>query len=134
MPIMLAVFALVPLKWRSVVVIFCVTAVLSGLAWATSPKLRWTAETFLRDYQIYKERNIPTSIGLRLVFWQKSLGFISEAPIFGHGTGSIRSLFEAAAVDHLGAAADVVANPHNQTLNPPLPRTPLRLPPLSAPH
>ena len=81
------------------------------------PQLRGTAERFVRDYQLYKERNIPTSIGLRLVFWQKSLRFISEAPVFGHGTGSIHALFEEAAVDQFGAAAEVVANPHNQTLN-----------------
>jgi len=116
-PVMLAVFALLHLKWRSIVIIACATAVLGGLAWATSPQLRWTTETFLRDYQIYKERNIPTSIGLRLVYWEKSLWFISEAPLFGHGTGSIRSLFEEAAVNQFGAAAEVVANPHNQTLN-----------------
>jgi len=117
MPIMLAVFALLHLRWRSIVIIAGAAAVLGGLAWATSPPLRWTAQTFLRDYQIYKERNIPTSIGLRLEFWQKSLRFISEAPIIGHGTGSIRGLFEEAAVDQFGAAAAVVANPHNQTLN-----------------
>jgi hypothetical protein len=91
--------------------------VLSGLAWAGSPQLRWTTETILRGYQLYKERNLPTSIGSRLQFWQKSLRFISEAPIAGHGTGSIRPLFEEAAVDLFGAAALVVTNPHNQTLN-----------------
>jgi O-antigen ligase len=117
MPIMLAVFALLHLRWRSIVIILCVTAVFAGLAWATSPQLRWTTETFLRDYQIYKERNVPTSIGLRLEYWHKSLRFISEAPLFGHGTGSIRTLFEEAAVDQFGAAAEVVSNPHNQTLN-----------------
>jgi O-antigen ligase len=117
MPIMLAVFTLLHLKWRSIVIIVCTAAVLGGLAWATSPRLRGTAETFLSDYQFYKERNLPTSLGLRLVFWQKSLRFISEAPVFGHGTGSIRALFEEAAVDQFGAAAEVVANPHNQTLN-----------------
>jgi O-antigen ligase len=117
MPIMLAVFALLHLKWRSVVIILCVATVFGGLAWATSPHLRWTTETLLRDYQLYKEQNIPTSIGLRLEFWQKSLRFLSEAPIFGHGTGSIRGLFEEAAVDQFGAAAQVVGNPHNQTLN-----------------
>jgi O-antigen ligase len=117
MPIMLAIFALLHLKWRSIVIIACVTTVLGGLAWAASPQLRSTTETFLRDYQLYKDRNIPTSIGLRLEYWKKSLRFISEAPIFGHGTGSIRSLFEEAAVDRFGAAAEVVANPHNQTLN-----------------
>ena len=82
-----------------------------------SSKLRGTAERFLSDYQLYHERNMPTSLGLRLVFWQKSLRFISEAPVFGHGTGSIRGLFEEAAVNQVGADAEVIANPHNQTLN-----------------
>jgi O-antigen ligase len=117
MPIMLAVFALLHLKWRSILIIVCATAVAAGLAWATSPKLRWTVETFGRDYRLYKEQNIPTSAGLRLEFYRKSLRFISEAPVFGHGTGSIRGLFVEAAVDQRGAAAEVIANPHNQTLN-----------------
>jgi len=117
MPVMLAVFALLHLKWRSIVIIACVAAVSSVLAWAASPTLRRTTGTFVRDYQIYKERNIPTSLGLRLEFWQKSLRFIADAPVFGHGTGSIRGLFEDAAVDQVGAAAEVIANPHNQTLN-----------------
>ena len=117
MPVMLAVFALLHLKWRSIVIILCATAVLSGLAWAASPRLQRTASTFLKDYQLYTERNVPTSIGLRLEFWRKSLQFISRAPVFGHGTGSTRALFEEAAVDQHGAAAAVVANPHNQTLN-----------------
>jgi O-antigen ligase len=117
MPIMLAVFALLHLKWRSVVIILCVTTVFGGLAWATSPQLRWKAETVLMDYQLYKERNAPTSIGQRLEFWQKSLRFFAEAPILGHGTGSTRGLFEQAAVGQVGAAAQVVGNPHNQTLN-----------------
>jgi len=116
-PGMLAVFALLHLKWRNIVIIACATVVLGGLAWATSPQLRWTTETFFRDYQLYKQQNIPTSIGLRLVFWEKSLRFISEAPLFGHGTGSIRGLFEEASVNQFGAEAEVVANPHNQTLN-----------------
>ena len=117
MPIMLAVFALLHLKWRSIVAIVCLTVLLGGLAWTTSPKLRGTAERFLSDYQLYHEQNAPTSLGLRLVFWQKSLRFISEAPIFGHGTGSIRGLFEEAAINQRGADAEVIGNPHNQTLN-----------------
>jgi len=117
MPIMLAVFALLHLRWRDIVIILCAATLFGGLAWATSSQLRRTTETVARDYQLYKERNLPTSIGLRLEFWQKSLRFFSEAPIFGHGTGSIRALFEEAAVAQFGAAAEVVGNPHNQTLN-----------------
>jgi O-antigen ligase len=117
MPVMLAVFVLLHLKWRTAVVILCVTTVLVGLGWVASPQLRYKTATFLNEYQNYRARNAPTSIGLRLEFWQKSLAFFAEAPIFGHGTGSTLGLFEQAAVGKVGAAAEVIGNPHNQTLN-----------------
>jgi O-antigen ligase len=118
MPIMLAVFAALHLKWRSNVVILCVALALAGVAWATSPQLRGTMATFLRDYQIYKELNQPTSIGLRLEYWQKSLRFFAEAPLIGHGTGSTRGLFEQAATGpKVLVGGQVIGNPHNQTLN-----------------
>jgi len=117
MPIMLAAFALLHLRWRSVMIILCVTTVFAGSAWAISPQLRWKAQTVLMDYQLYEKQNAPTSVGLRLEFWKKSLRFFVEAPILGHGTGSIRGLFEEAAADQSGAAAQVIGNPHNQTLN-----------------
>jgi O-antigen ligase len=118
MPIMLAVFALFHLKWRANVIIFCVAIVLAVLAWEASPQLQWTVTTFQRDYQIYKERDEPTSIGIRLEFWKKSLRFFAEAPILGHGTGSTRGLFEQAATGPaILAGGQVIGNPHNQTLN-----------------
>ena len=86
-PIMFAVFALLHLRWRSIVIILCAAAAFAAVAWQTSPALRRTADTFVRQYQLYKEQNIPTSIGLRLEFWRKSLSFFAEAPLIGHGTG-----------------------------------------------
>ena len=72
----------------------------------------------LKDYQLYKTEQTVTSVGLRLEFWQKSLRFISEAPVIGHGTGSMRGLFERAATGYTDQpAGQVIANPHNQTLN-----------------
>lgn len=118
MPIMLAVFALLHLKWRTSLAIFGAAAAIVAVAWAVSPQLQWTTTTFLRDYQIYKELDQPTSIGLRLEFWQKSLRFIAEAPVIGHGTGSTRGLFEQAATGpKVLAGSQVVSNPHNQTLH-----------------
>jgi O-antigen ligase len=118
MPIMLAVFALLHLRWRANVIIFCAALMLAVLAWETSPQLQQTVATFQRDYQIYKERNEPTSIGMRLEFWKKSLRFFAEAPILGHGTGSTRGLFEQAATGPaVLAGGQVIGNPHNQTLN-----------------
>jgi O-antigen ligase len=118
LPIMLAVFALMHLTWRTNLMLFSAAIVLGALAWMASPQLQMTTEKFSRDYRIYKERNQPTSIGLRLEFWQKSLRFFAEAPIVGHGTGSTRGLFEAAATGpKVLAQGQVIGNPHNQTLN-----------------
>jgi hypothetical protein len=118
MPIMLAVFAMLHLKWRSVVLISCAAMGLVALAWVASPQLRGRAATIVSEYQGYKFEGRATSIGLRLEYWQKSLRFIAEAPIIGHGTGSTRGLFVRAATGpEFAASRDVIGNPHNQTLN-----------------
>jgi O-antigen ligase len=118
MPVMLAVFALMHLKWRANVILFAGAVVLAALAWLASPQLQATTEKFTRDYRIYKELDQPTSIGVRLEFYRKSLRFFSEAPLIGHGTGSTRGLFEAAATGPaVLAGGQVIGNPHNQTLN-----------------
>ena len=117
-PIMFAVFALLHLRWRSIVLILCAAAALSVVAWYGSSPLRRTAESFQRDYKLYMERNEPTSLGLRLEFWRKSLGFFAEAPVIGHGTGTTRGLFERVATGGVAqASGEVIGNPHNQTLN-----------------
>jgi hypothetical protein len=116
-PIMLAVFALLYLNRRTRLLIFGGLAVMAGLALATSPQLQQTLDTFSRDYRLYKSDNVPTSIGIRLEFWKKSLRFFADAPVVGHGTGSTRGLFERAATgDTYSATSQVIGNPHNQTL------------------
>jgi len=118
MPVMLAVFAMTHLKWRTNVLLLVTAVVLGTLAWTLSPQLQETTDTFARDYRLYKETNRPTSIGLRLEFWEKSLRFFAEAPVIGHGTGSTRGLFEAAATGPKTLAqGQVIGNPHNQTLS-----------------
>lgn len=118
MPIMLAAFALVHLRPRTSLIIIGVMIALVGLLWATTTDLRWGPKRFLKDYQLYKTEQRVTSIGLRLEFWQKSLQFISEAPVIGHGTGSLRGLFQRAATGYSNPPQhDIISNPHNQTLN-----------------
>jgi len=119
MPIMLAVFGILHLRVRTTVLILCGLAIVSVIAWAASPQLEATVAKFRVEYHAYMEQGADTSIGQRLEFYKKSLHFFAEAPIKGHGTGSTRGLFvEAATGAPAGtAAAEVVGNPHNQTLN-----------------
>lgn len=118
-PIMFGVFALLHLRWRNIAIISVALLAGAAVAWQASPQLRKTADTFASDYTRYVEKGEPTSLGLRLEFWRKSLGFFAEAPIIGHGTGSTRGLFERAATHGAvyQASAEVIGNPHNQTLN-----------------
>ena len=57
-----------------------------------------------------------TSNGLRLAYWRVSIRSISEAPVFGHGTGSTQQLFSREAEGKSGEWANIIRNPHNQTL------------------
>jgi O-antigen ligase len=60
--------------------------------------------------------NASTSAGERIEFWKKSVRFVAEAPVFGHGTGTIADLFRRSAVGDSGASSLASTNPHNQTL------------------
>ena len=118
MPIMVVVFALLHLRRRTSLIIIGLLIALAGVLWFTTTDLRWGPRRLLKEYQIYKTEQTVTSVGLRLEFWQKSLRFISEAPVIGYGTGSMRGLFERAATGYTDQpAGQVIANPHNQTLN-----------------
>jgi O-antigen ligase len=117
MPVMLAVFALLHLRLRTAIAALCVAALLAALVWNVSPHLRATISKFFTDTQYTAVQNNETGIGSRLIYWQKSLRFFAEAPLTGHGTGSTRGLFEQAAIGEVGARAQIVTNPHNQTLN-----------------
>ncbi len=115
MPLMLAAFAFRYLDRRGIIALGMIVVVV-GLAWAVTPRMCRTVETMARDFELYQKYNTPTSAGLRLEYWKKSLHFISEAPFVGHGTGSILGLFKKAATgDAAEATGHVIGNPHNQT-------------------
>lgn len=116
-PIMLAVFALLHLRWQTTLMILCAAVVAGLVAWAASPLLQEKISSIDLEYRLYEDQGATTSVGERLEFWRKSLRFFVEAPIVGHGTGSTEGLFEQAAAGQTGVAAEVIRNPHNQTLN-----------------
>jgi hypothetical protein len=117
MPVMLAVFALMHLRWRVALALLCAFALLATVAWSTSLQLQETVGKFFTDYGYTENQNNETGIGSRLIYWGKSLRFLGQAPVIGHGTGSTRMLFEKAAVGEAGARGMVVSDPHNQTLS-----------------
>lgn len=113
-PILLIVLGARHFGWKGTLGFFAVGVVLGTLAWASSPYLRTRLTNVVLEVQAYQTDRAGTSAGERLDFWKKSLGFIGEAPLIGHGTGSIKYMFEKAAVGETGNWMTPSANPHNQ--------------------
>lgn len=116
-PIMVIVVAWRHAKMRGILAAIGIGGVVLATAWFASPHLRTRVLSAQSQYVEYRDSGVPSSIGKRLEFWHKSLIFFSEAPVFGHGTGSILQLFEHDADGRSAVAAEVISNPHNQTLS-----------------
>lgn len=117
LPVLILVFALLHLRWRGALLAGGAIAMVFVLLWTASPHLRRTVAKFSGDYELSVADSQISGMGSRLEYWRKSLHFIAAAPLFGHGTGSIRGLFERAAVGEVDMRAEVVSDPHNQTLS-----------------
>lgn len=115
-PIIVGVVVIHRTSWRHVIGALGLLAILAGLSWTISPVLRAKTASLFPPYRLYEPTNELTSIEIRYEYWQKSITFIRDAPLIGHGTGSIRGLFEQAALNQTGATAEITSNPHNQTL------------------
>jgi len=108
-PVLLLLAGLQRASWRATAA--CVLAGLMVLAvmWTTSPYVRSRA-TSVAD-EIAESELRETSSGARLEFWKNSLVILREAPILGHGIGTITETFRRHADPKSSATA---TNPHNQ--------------------
>lgn len=111
---LVATYRYIDRRW--LLVLYGLTALAVVAAWYASPNLRGRLESLPRQFMQYENGAALRSVGLRIEYWTKSLKFMQEAPIIGHGTGSIKSLFEQDAQGKVTQSSEIVANPHNQTL------------------
>jgi hypothetical protein len=113
---LLLLFAAKKLRARGIVVLSAGTILIGAIGWMSSPYLRGRIVQIWTDFQSYEASDARNSSGERVEFAKKSIAFIREAPIIGHGTGSMPALFTKSAIGQTGAAAAAATtNPHNQT-------------------
>jgi O-antigen ligase len=115
-PILLILFAAKYLSRRRAIYFLMFAAVVEFAVLFTSPYMRDRVGRTVQDYKVDRDTNAATSNGLRLAYWRVSIRSISEAPVFGHGTGSTRQLFSREAEGKSGEWSNIIRNPHNQTL------------------
>jgi O-antigen ligase len=115
LPALLLLFAYRHLSTRATVAVVLAGVVAAALAWAFVAPMRTNVTSMINEVEKFDPGAGETRAGARLEFWRKSVGFIADAPLIGHGTGSIRDPFRRVVGDS-GMAALASSNPHNQTL------------------
>ena len=114
--VLLVLYAIKNLSVKGIAFVCAATVLIGIVGWTSSPYLRSRTIQIWADVEKYEATDERTSSGERIEFWKKSIEFIQQSPLIGHGTGSIRSLFVKAATGHTATAGVAAANPHNQTL------------------
>jgi O-antigen ligase len=113
--VMLLLWGLRQFGWKGGLGAALIGMILAGAVWASSPYLRERILGSMKEMQTYERGQVNSPTGLRIEYWKKSLAFIAEAPLLGHGTGTIPKLFQRDAT--AGTLPELITtNPHNQTL------------------
>jgi O-antigen ligase len=115
MVVMFVLFAVRQFGWKGALGAALIGAVLTGAVWVSSPYLRQRVSAAVEELQIYGAGDVNTPTGLRIEYWKKSLAFIAEAPLIGHGTGTIPALFRRDVTAETNPAL-ITTNPHSQIL------------------
>jgi O-antigen ligase len=103
------------LAWKHGLAVCVVGVVIAAAAWGSSPYLRDRVSVAFKEVETASTKDDVSSVGLRFAYWKRSLEFIGEAPVIGHGTGSIQQLFRRDVAP--GTAPELITtNPHNQLL------------------
>ena len=119
--LLVAPFLIAALGWRlsgakGLAIAGLVAVVLGPALWFSSSHLRDFSLQSVADLRAYFATNAITSAGLHFEFLRKSVIIIKDAPVIGHGTGSIAEQFRRAAAGESGAEGVASVNPHNQIL------------------
>jgi hypothetical protein len=113
-PVLLVFFGLRRFGGKGTLALAAAGGVLGAIIWISSPHLQQRIGDIATEVQGYETGREVSSAGQRLDYWKNALGFMKDAPVIGHGTGTIRQLFEKATA---GEPRDwQTANPHNQSL------------------
>jgi O-antigen ligase len=116
LPVLAILFGFRYFGWKGVLVALATGVLIAAISWASSPYLRWRVDRAVEEVQIYLTTGKPTSSGVRLEWWRKAAGFIEQAPILGHGTGSINEMYRRSQTHDDSAASIKAENPHQQLL------------------
>ncbi len=113
-PVLIVLFGWRQFGWKGAAIACSAGLVLAVGLWETSSNIREKLLQTAHEVQAYNATQEANSTGLHIEFLKRSVTFIREAPLIGHGTGSLAELFHQSTAWGFGAAGVAASNPHNQ--------------------
>ena len=115
---LIALFVVHAEGWKRSLLIAAPIALVVAIAlWSSAPAQRRLAEIVTDIHAVDGDKassEATLSTASRLDFWRKAVEFIKEAPLFGHGTGSTKSLYQSLEATRPSPYGEAVPDPHNQ--------------------
>jgi hypothetical protein len=99
-------------SYRATHAVLLIFAIATAI-WTAIPQVNQRIAMELQDL-LATQDTVRSGPGTRGEFWRQAIGFISKAPVIGHGTGSTPDLFRRA--KPVDSTQSVTINPHQQTL------------------
>lgn len=111
-PLLLVLFVLTQCRLKFMLASLAAIGFLCAAVWVSSVYVQKRLIGILVEVQTHKPKEFETSAGLRVDFWEQSSSIMQSAPLFGHGTGSLREMLSRAAI---AEGKRPTVNPHNQS-------------------
>lgn len=101
------------LSFKKSLIATLLASLLLVAAFTTSQNFSTRVQEAVTEIQNYQEGSARSSLGMRFDWWHNSVQLIRQEPIFGHGTGSFKTV-QAGLIK--GTKTQPTDNPHNEYL------------------
>ncbi|HWX64880.1 MAG TPA: O-antigen ligase family protein [Rhodanobacter sp.] len=103
-------------SWRHTVAACSLIVAIPAIVWFTPPVRERLVVSIAHEVQLYAGQRVPTSTGIRLELWRRTLPIIATAPVFGHGLHEWAPLYRQSIEGLPDFDAFLMGHPHQEML------------------
>ena len=102
--------------WRVAAIACAMATATLALIWFTPPIRARLVLSVAHEAEVYVTQRTPTSTGIRLELWRRTLPMIASAPVFGHGLRQWAPLYRQSIEGLPNFHAFLMGHPHQEML------------------
>lgn len=104
------------MRWRYIATVCSLIVAVPAIVWFTPPVRERLVVSIAHEMQLYADQRSPTSAGIRLELWRRTLPIIATAPVFGHGLHQWAPLYRQSIEGLPNFDAFLMGHPHQEML------------------